>query len=125
MQPADNTRSAVQYRRLRAIITRFLSIVIDVHRSRIYVNSTNHSDFQDRRVTVCETIGSPTVFRPTYLPTLTLVSCLLFTVPPAGQTGQTQTSDELSGPRVAAAWQFDPQPVPQTIEPHVRQRRLG
>jgi hypothetical protein len=57
------------------------------------------------------------VFRPTYLPTLTLVSCLLFTVPPAGQTGQTQTSDEVAGLRVAAAWQFDPQPVPRTIEP--------
>ena len=66
---------------------------------------------------MCETMGSPTVFRPTYLPTLTLVSCLLFTVPPAGQTEQTQTSDELPGPRVAAAWLFDPQPVPRTIEP--------
>ena len=86
----------------------------------IYVNCTNHSGFQDRYVTVCgRTIGSPTVFRSTFLPILTLVSCVLFTLPPtrAGETGQTQTSNELPGLKLAAAWLFDPPPIPPTIEP--------
>jgi Protein of unknown function (DUF2865) len=108
MQPAGNTRSAVQNRPFArdhpAVFAFTLIPPITLF-------------FRNRCVTVCGTIGSPTVLRPIFLPTLTLVSCLLFTVPPAGQTGQTQTSDELPGPRLAAAWVFDPQRVPPTIEP--------
>ena len=58
------------------------------------------------------------MFRPKFLPLLTLVSCVLFTLPPtrAGDAGQTQASDELPGLKLATAWSFEP-PVPVAIEP--------
>jgi hypothetical protein len=61
-------------------------------------------------------IGSPTVSGLSSLPILTLVSLFALSVTEAGQREQTQASDESTGLRVAAAWMYDPPPIPPPIE---------